>query len=222
MTTETTPSGRPSPDAVARILAAAETLFAEHGYDRVSMNQIAAAASVSKANVFHHFSSKKELYLAVVRGACTAAERLQTLGEPGGPLSERLPGYAEGMLGDMLGHKQIHRLFMRELLTDRDEQFGQELAEKVFGDNFARLVAILRAAQEAGELRRDVDPAMVATLLIGANVFFFQSQDVLRHFPDVDFAHDPSRYSRMLLELLLHGMAADVAPDAKITQKNAV
>lgn len=217
------PTHRASPDAVARILAAAETLFAEHGYDRVSMNQIAAAAAVSKANVFHHFSSKKELYLAVVRGACSAAERLQTLATPGGPLAKRLPGYAEGMLRDMLEHEQIHRLIMRELLTDQDAQFGQDLAEKVFGDNFARLVATLRAAQAAGELRDSIDPAMVATVLIGANVFFFQSQDVLRHFPDVDFARDPARYSRMLVDLLLRGMAAErAAPDTTKTRTNAV
>lgn len=210
-------------DAVARILAAAETLFAEHGYDRVSMNQIAAAASVSKANVFHHFSSKKELYLAVVRGACSAAERLQTLGEPGGPVARRLPDYAEGMLRDMLEHQQIHRLILRELLTERADRFGQDLADRVFGDYFARLVAILRAAQESGELRGSVDPAMVATVLIGANVFFFQSQDVLRHFPDVDFAQDPARYSRMLVDLLLKGMAAaDAAPDTRKTRKNVV
>lgn len=223
MTSETTPGNRPSPDAVARILAAAEALFAEHGYDRVSINRIAAAAAVSKANVFHHFRSKKELYLAVVRNACTAAEHLRTLGEPRGPLSERLPGYAEGMLRDMLEHEQIHRLMMHELLAGRDDQFGRDLAEKVFGDNFARLVAILRAAQVTGELRCDIDPAMVATLLIGASVFFFQSREVLRHFPDVDFARDPSRYSRMLVDLLLNGMAAaEAGPDAITTRKSAV
>lgn len=222
MTTEPSTSTRSEPDAVARILAAAATLFAEHGYDRVSMNQIAAAAAVSKANVFHHFSSKKELYLAVVRGACNAAERLRTLGEPGGPVSRRLPDYAEGMLRDMLEHDQIHRLMMRELLTDRDDRFDRDLAERVFGDTFARLVAILRSAQETGELRRDIDPAMVATLLIGASVFFFQSWEVLRHFPDVRFAQDPSGYSRMLVDLLLNGMAATAEPATRKIRKDAV
>jgi TetR/AcrR family transcriptional regulator len=111
------------------------------------------------------------------------------------------------MLASMLEHGQVQRLILRELLTD-GERRGQEFAEKVFGDNFARFVAILRQGQARGELRADLDPAMVATLLIGANVFFFEARDVLRHFHDVGFATDPARYSRMLVDILMRGIAA--------------
>jgi TetR/AcrR family transcriptional regulator len=202
----------PRSDSVARILAAAEQLFSSSSFDAVSMNDIAAAAGVSKANIFHHFVSKQALYIEVVRGACQdSVERLQHLGDGGGPFASRLSMYAENMLGSMLEHDQVHRLILRELLTN-SEQRGRELAEQVFGDNFARLVTILRAGQTRGELRADIDPAMVATLLIGANVFFFESHQVLRHFRDVDFAGDPARYSRMLTDILLRGIAA---PDDK-------
>lgn len=200
----------PRADSVGRILAAAERLFSEAGFDAVSMNDIAAAAGVSKANIFHHFASKQALYIEVVRGACQDSfERLQYLGDGGGPFAGRLGTYAADMLGNMLEHDQVHRLILRELLTN-SEQHGRELAEQVFGDNFARLVTILRAGQGRGELRADIDPAMVATLLIGANVFFFESQQVLRHFRDVDFARDPASYSRMLTDILLRGIAAPV------------
>ncbi len=65
-------------ETVARILAAAEELFSRRGFDAVSMNEIAEAAGVSKANIFHHFESKNALYLAVVRNACSdSVERLQ-------------------------------------------------------------------------------------------------------------------------------------------------
>ncbi len=195
-------------DAVARILAAAEELFGDHGYDAVSMHAIAARAGVSKANVFHHFSSKESLYLAVLRNACQeSAERLHELGAETGPFEQRLASYASTMLDSMLEHGQVQRLILRELLTD-GERRGQEFAEKVFGENFARLVAILRNGQTRGELRADLDAAMVATLLIGANVFFFEAREVLRHFRDVDFAADPRRYSAMLVDILLRGIAA--------------
>jgi TetR/AcrR family transcriptional regulator len=111
------------------------------------------------------------------------------------------------MLDSMLEHGQVQRLILRELLTD-GERRGQEFAEKVFGENFARLVAILRNGQTRGELRAELDPAMVATLLIGANVFFFEAREVLRHFRDVDFAGDSRRYSAMLVDMLLRGIAA--------------
>jgi TetR/AcrR family transcriptional regulator len=202
-------------ETIGRILAAAAALFAENGYDGTSMHAIAVRAGVSKANLFHHFGSKKELYLAVVRTACRDAERLETLGgDHSGPFPARLSAYATEMLADMLANKQVHRLITRELLA-HGEQAGKELAEKVFGGNFARLVEILRTGQARGELRADTDPAMVATLLVGANVFFFLSQDVLRHLPDVNFANDPARYARMVVDLLLNDITTARGERAK-------
>ncbi len=198
-------------DTAERILLAAADLFANRGYEAASMNDIAQQAGVSKANVFHHYTSKNDLYLAVVRRACThSRERLAGLSSPQGTLSERFNTFARGMLGDMLDQAQVTRIILRELLLD-GEQRGPELAERVFGDNFALLVAVLREGQKQGVLRRDLDPAMVATLLIGANVFFFEARDVLRHFRDVSFADQPESYSRMLADILLKGILA--APD---------
>lgn len=194
-------------DAVTRILEAAASLFAENGYDAVSMNAIAERAGVSKANIFHHFSSKESLYLAVVRAACQdAGDRLGELGAERGPFAERFKSYAATMLTDMLERDQIQRLILRELLVD-GERRGKEFAEKVFGENFARLVAILRQGQARGQLRAELDPAMIASVLIGANLFFFEARDVLKHFRDVDFAADPARYSAMLADILMHGIA---------------
>ena len=198
-------------ETAERILSAAADLFATRGYEAVSMNEIARHAAVSKANVFHHFNSKHDLYLTVVRRACThSRERLAGLGSPQGSLAERFNTFVGGMLGDMLDQAQVTRIILRELLLD-GEQRGPELAERVFGDNFAALVAVLREGQAQGALRRDLDPAMVATLLIGANVFFFEARDVLRHFRDVSFADKPESYSRMLADILLKGILA--APD---------
>jgi TetR/AcrR family transcriptional regulator len=64
---------RPTCEGAERILAAAEELFAKEGFDAVSMNAIADKAGVSKANVFHHFKSKNDLYLAVIKQACQQA-----------------------------------------------------------------------------------------------------------------------------------------------------
>lgn len=195
-------------DTPERILLAAADLFAERGYEAVSMNDIARQAGVSKANVFHHYTNKNDLYLSVVRRACThSRERLTGLGSPQGTLSERFNTFARSMLGDMLEQAQVTRIILRELLLD-GEQRGPELAERVFGDNFATLVAVLKEGQKQDVLRRDLDPAMVATLLIGANVFFFEARDVLRHFRDVSFADEPESYSRMLADILLKGILA--------------
>jgi AcrR family transcriptional regulator len=67
---ETYPRGR-TPRAVreAQMVAAAERLFAEHGYHGVSMDQIAAASGISKPMLYDYFGSKEGLFLACVERA---------------------------------------------------------------------------------------------------------------------------------------------------------
>ena len=53
--------------ARGRILAAAERLFAERGFDHTSTALVAAEARVPQGLIFYHFKTKMELLLAVVR-----------------------------------------------------------------------------------------------------------------------------------------------------------
>lgn len=201
------------PSSTERILAAAESLFSEQGFDAVSMSTIAEHASVSKANIFHHFSSKNDLYLAVLAKACKASRaRIDMLEQSEGSFAEHLAQYATSHLQAILQHSQLTRLVLRDLLENGAER-GKELADQAFGPNFAKLVSIIRNGQMRGELRSDIDPAMVAVMLIAANVYFFEARDILRHYPDVDFADDPQRYSEKMLSLLMGG----ILPDARKT-----
>jgi TetR/AcrR family transcriptional regulator len=196
----------PGPDAVERILAAAKDLFAEAGFNSASMNAIAELAGVSKANIFHHFKSKNALYLEVLKTAGSESRpHIDQLGNATGTLAERLRDFSQSHLANILRDEKISRLIQRDLL-ENGQQRGKEFAEQVFGQNFASLVDILRSGQKMGELRGGIDPAMLATLLIGADVFFFQSREVLRHFPDVNFTDAPENYSAMLVDILLHGI----------------
>src|SRR5690606_27841845 len=49
-----------------QILTEAAALFAERGYHGLSMRELAEAAGISKANLYHHFRNKEELFLAVL------------------------------------------------------------------------------------------------------------------------------------------------------------
>jgi len=52
------------------ILEAARQLFTANGFDGASMDQIAAAAGVSKLTVYSHYGDKDTLFAAVVRSYC--------------------------------------------------------------------------------------------------------------------------------------------------------
>ncbi|MDI1252566.1 TetR/AcrR family transcriptional regulator [Thermomonas sp.] len=63
--------GRPKdPEKRAAILDAAKRLFIVHGYERVSMDQIASEAGVSKLTVYSHYGDKDSLFGEAVRAHC--------------------------------------------------------------------------------------------------------------------------------------------------------
>ena len=43
-------------------------------------------------------------------------------------------------------------------------------------------------------------------MLFAINVYFFEARDMLRHFPDVDFADNPDQYSQKMMQLMLNGI----------------
>lgn len=57
----------------ARILDAAERLFAENGYDGVSMPMLAGASGITAGAIYKHFDSKDDLFFEVVRRAVKSA-----------------------------------------------------------------------------------------------------------------------------------------------------
>jgi AcrR family transcriptional regulator len=62
-----------------RLLELGTRLFTEHAYDEISMSQIARAAGISKALLYHYFPSKRDYFVATLSGG---AEELRALVEP--------------------------------------------------------------------------------------------------------------------------------------------
>ncbi|KAF1697194.1 TetR family transcriptional regulator [Pseudoxanthomonas jiangsuensis] len=75
----------------ASILDAAKRLFLEQGYQGVSMDQIAAAAGVSKLTVYSHFGDKETLFAEVISAKCQEVLPDELfVRPPEGPLREQL------------------------------------------------------------------------------------------------------------------------------------
>lgn len=188
------------------ILEAAKALFAQQGFDAVSMSAIATRAGVSKGNLFHHFGCKEELHVAVLRQACvrSSASLERALAE-GGEIKTRMDAFIQRHLAVLEEDPECSRLLLREIMQSSPGR-GQELAERVFGDNFHNLTKLFRDGQQSGELAADMDPGLAAFVLLSANVVLFQARYVIRHLPDAGFAHDPMRYGCMLSDLLCNGI----------------
>jgi AcrR family transcriptional regulator len=101
--------------ARARILRAAEPLFATHGWSGASMRDVAKAAGLPLATVVYHFAQKERLYgaiLGAIADQLLAAVRRELRGqEPASRVTRALVRWA-------LRHPGRVRLLLRELLDN--------------------------------------------------------------------------------------------------------
>lgn len=79
-------AGRPVAIDAAELARVAIALFAERGYDAVSMADIAEAAGVGRRSLFRYFPSKADLVWGGTEAAVAALERLLGEGAGGRPL----------------------------------------------------------------------------------------------------------------------------------------
>ncbi len=206
MTQLQTSDQRSSLSGEQAILEAAEYLFAENGFDAVSMSAIASLANTSKPNIYHHFKSKKDLYLAVMYTAAQhSSALLDQLADAPGTFQEKLSVFAAGQLGSILAHKRRTQLILREALSGGSER-GRDIATHVVGESFSRLVAMVRQGQQEDEFRADIDPTLAAFMVVSANMFFFQSAPVMQHVPGIKFTENADLYLKGVMDILFNGL----------------
>ena len=148
----------------ASLLEVAVAVFTERGYDGTSMEHLSRASGLSKSSLYHHIDGKEHLLrLALER----AVEPLFAV--------TREPGAREGRAIDRLEHVVRREV---EVLADRLPYVT--LLLRVRGNTeverwalerrreFDRFVAALVAeAARDGDLRADLDPAVVTRLMFG-------------------------------------------------------
>jgi TetR/AcrR family transcriptional regulator len=195
-------------------MEAGARLFSENGFDGVSMRGVARAAGVSKSNIYHHFRSKEALYLAIMQ---TSADHLATLvenlAEGEGDFAQRLRAFAHAHVEHLFSNATTLRLILREAFSG-DEHRGRVMVEQVVGGSFQRLIAIFKEGQANGFVKAELDPGLCAMLIVGGDLFYFQSYDLLSLMPEAGFARDRGQYSSEMMDVILSGMLVSAQPDS--------
>jgi len=121
------------PSTRDRILAAAELLFAEHGFDRTSTARIAAAASVPHGLIFYYFKTKMDLLLAVVRDrGGLALDDLVPAPRPGADLPQAIAHLWEHLSAALGRPSIVRRIIFQELAAHSEvRQRALELHDQI-------------------------------------------------------------------------------------------
>jgi TetR/AcrR family transcriptional repressor of mexJK operon len=152
----------------AAILDAATDAFLREGYRGTSMDEIAAAAGVSKQTVYKHFTDKRSLFAEMVASAVDESRdpveaELAAL-EPGDDIAGDLRRLARRQLDSILEPRllALRRLVIAE--AERFPELGRAFYERGFGRSSAQVADALARLSDGGALRVD-DPQLAAAHL---------------------------------------------------------
>ncbi|OAJ57138.1 TetR family transcriptional regulator [Paraburkholderia ginsengiterrae] len=210
MTDSDTP-GRRARKRASTLDALAENairLFHSHGYEAVTMEQIALEADVAKGTLYNHFATK-EAVLAHWIHAQLAIDMAHL-----GPRIEREPHFAPAisvMLDASAAWCEAHRAWIAPYLRFRFLSFTgveREAGTSSPSDHIDGFAMLIGRAQHTGELRNDLAASHLATLLhhlyLGALMRWLAT-------PELDLQEEFAA----IVKLFIEGAACPSAPTVK-------
>jgi len=124
-------------DTKRRIMDAAEALFADNGYDAVSMRDVASNANVLVSQITYHFSTKENVFEEVIaRRAVELNRRRRELLRDlrGGSIEDILDVYLRPYLDLVNGKEAGWRAYGRLIAQIGQSQRWQKLSSRYFSD----------------------------------------------------------------------------------------
>ncbi len=190
-------STRRSAKSRRAIYDAALALVAEVGYPKTTIEGIAARAGVGKQTIYRWWSSKAEVLM----------EAFLDLGEQAGGESSGIPDTGD-LAADL---KAVLRATVDELKDPRfeapsralaaegvvNEELGRKVVETLLAPSLQLYVARLRSAQEAGDVRPDIDPRIALELFVSP-----LAQRWLQYSGPISY-----EYTDTLVDYALYGLA---------------
>lgn len=171
-----------------RILLQATELFADRGFEAVSMRDIAQASGIKAPSLYNHFKDKQSLYQATLQSVFNQhnAQLIDVLISQETP-EEKLKKVIEISAEKMASDANFRQLFQRELMQNDPERL-RFLAETVMNETCKQLEKILN------QINPDSDHHFTITSLLGQLLFHFQIGSMRDFLPGSQAKHHDTRY----------------------------
>jgi TetR/AcrR family transcriptional regulator len=189
-----------------RVLRSAEVLFSRHGFEGVSLRDIASDSGISMGLIQYHFKTKEGLYEAVREAAMRAYLEAQR-DSFALPVDAFEPFIRQGMgryFDFLSNHPTLPRLALwADLEGDPRPMPGEDELMRL-------LVERVKAAQATGQVKASLDPELVLIaaggLMAAWRMYRQRHAHRLGHLGD-DAARERA-YFETMVEVLLHGVSA--------------
>ncbi len=203
------------------ILAAAEQVFAEHGFDGARVDAIAKVAGYNKSLIFQYYGDKLSLYGEVMRHADEQTRWMQTELLPAFLVStsesdsvriDRLLREFVGRYYDyLLEHPRVLRIFLWEM-AEGWQTYSKIISQRDI-DDMTLAGPILDKVQSLGLLRTNLLNPMVQVLSILFAVHGYLGMFPLNRLflPAEDFTSPEAqaRAKEYIVDFVVHGLLVD-------------
>ena len=183
-----------------QILTAALHCFAQEGYQKTTMQDVARKAGLSAGSLYNYFESKEAMVEALAQLSADKMGSLIAELRERGPLGEALESLAAGWAETLNapGGRSVARF---NVVLWAEALSSEPLQKRLAGVDCAMLETITRVVEEGrsqGEIAADLEPARVAEA-----VLIYMSGLILRTALDADF--DPAAHWSQIGARLIGG-----------------
>ena len=193
-----------SDDSTGRIFRAARKLFAQKGFAAVSMRDIAAHADTSKANVFHHFKSKADLYKCVLTTCASELDELLVQLENNAREMENvLEHLIHSRLKIQLQDRETGILFLRAILEYHDN-VEYRIVSEIIRERFQRFIRLLDHLRKTNAIKESIDNRTLALLIFGSHHIYWLMHPHLSY--DSYNLPVPDEFSKQVANVLIDGI----------------
>lgn len=169
------------PEKRDRVIQSAIALFADRGFHRTDVAEIAVRAKIGKGSIYNYFKSKEELYLHVCRYALEQSRKAVYSGiQAEWDVYRQIRHIFENGMAFVQSNPDYLRLYLNFSSAGLDE-FAELLSSEVEAFTADYLKELLRRGMEAGIVRGELDVDMAAFLVNSLYIMFMVSQ-VSGHF----------------------------------------
>lgn len=158
--------GRPRSGGREEILKATLALLRERGMARLTTREIASQAGVSEGSIFYYFTDRSGLLQAVFAQALQPLQTMTVARDADDDAQSVLRKFSEAV--DRFLASGLDCLVAAQADAELREALFEFLAENNYGPHrgIIGLSSYLAEQQEAGAVRADVDPKVIAYLVV--------------------------------------------------------
>jgi AcrR family transcriptional regulator len=189
---------------VERVLQVALEEFAEHGFDGVTMRDLAKKTGLNLSSIYFKFKDKRDIYMqACLRALADANNAPSAAMRSTAPPRERLLEVITAIATVNLQHRSVLKLMSRELL-EADREGLLQIHDKVMADSFDRfLVTIEEATGKPASMRQPVAVYSLIVAMTQYPAFGGRIEEDLR-----EIVASPEALARHVIEVIFPDVAA--------------